>query len=86
MPDLMAEPCPKGGEEVSSWSIGIRQPGTVAYDVQPARYPSIGAAESALAMMVVAAAESGTPLESAVFCDGRLDHEHSAPRLITGWS
>ena len=70
---------------MEKWSIGVREVGASEWDVQPVRYASREVADAAVVEMVVAAAHSGVSLESAVFCDGVLDHEHGAPRRVLTW-
>lgn len=64
------------------WTVGIRLPGCDAWDLQPAAYPTMEAAEVACMMLLRAGLVDGKQYETAVFRDGEIDHWHRAPQRI----
>lgn len=67
------------------WTVGVRSPGQDEYEVLERHYRTCDEAERELLAFVFWELEkNGYPLESAVYCDGVLDHTHGVPRKMFG--
>jgi hypothetical protein len=69
---------------MAQWSVGLRPIGEVDWMMMPDTWKTLEEADRVAVMMAYDAMLKGLRVESAVFFDGHLDHEHNAPRRVAG--